>query len=117
MRSSKIYLIFILSLFLSNELMSQSLVDIKKQINESEICIDIQIDFDANSIDQLIITDDEGNEDIYYANSQAINWCYERNLMNQEKHIKIYAQILGETHLITPNYIQQSRNIVIVDGM
>jgi len=117
MRSSKIYLIFVLSIFLSNGLMSQCLVDIKKQTTESEVCINIQIDFDVNSIDQLIIADDEGNERIYYADSQTVSWCYQRTLATKEKHLKVYARISGELHLITPNYTQQSRNIVIVDGM
>ena len=117
MRSSKTYLIFVLSLFLSNTLLSQCIVDIEKQTTETETCITIQIDFDVNSIEQLIITDDEGNENIYYVDSQTISWCYERKLITEEKHIKIYALISGETHLITPNYTQQSRDIVIVDGM
>jgi len=117
MRSLKISLIFILLSCLSNQLMSQCLVDIEKQVGTTELCITIQVNFDISSIDKIIISDGERNEDIYYDNSRTINWCYDRKLTTQEKHIKIYALILGEIRLITPNYTQRSRNIVIVDGM
>jgi len=98
--------------------MSQCIIDIEKQTTKSEICINIQIDFDISSIDKIIISDKEGNEAIYHPDSQDITWCYERKLIAEEKHIKVYALISGQSHLITPNYTQRSSGgIVIIDGM
>lgn len=118
MRSLKIYLVFILLWCLSTQLMSQCIVDVEKQITESEVCISIDIDFDVSSIDKIIISDEDGNEDIYHPDSKAINWCYDRKLIAEEKHIKIYVIVSGQPQLITPNYTQRSSGgIVIIDGM
>jgi len=117
MRSSKFYLIFILISFLSTQLMSQCLIDIEKQTTASEVCITIQIDFDIGSIEKIIISDGEENEVTCDVDSQTINWCYERKLVAEEKHIKVYALISGQLQLITPNYTHRSIDIVLVDGM
>jgi len=117
MRNSKIYLVFILTWCLSGQLMSQCLVDVEKQTTQSEVCITIQVDFDIGSIEKIIISDGEVNETICLSDAQTATWCYERKLVAEEKHIKVYAIISGEPQLITPNYTQGSSKIVIVDGM
>ena len=97
--------------------MSQCLVDVKKQTTESEVCITIQIDFDIGSVEKIIISDGEVNEATCVSDAQTVTWCYERKLTAEEKHIRVYALIAGQTQLITPDYTQGSSRIVIVDGM
>jgi len=117
MRNSKIYLVLILTWFLSAQLMSQCIVDVEKQVTDSEVCITIEVDFDIGTAEKIIISDGETNEAICVVNSQAVTWCYQRQSATEEKHIELYAVIAGQVHPIVPNYTQGSSKIVIVDGM
>jgi len=92
-------------------------IDIETKTKQTQVCADIQLNFNPTLADKLIISDGEGREDTFHTNQSTLKWCYERQPNDQQKYIEVYVVKSGEVRPVASTCSSQSNRIVIIDGM